>query len=172
MKEITLTTELLQYITLFESATGVVVKDCLEMDDHLIFIVKEGQATKAIGKKGVNMARLREILKRRLRVIEFSPDPAVFLMNIFRTYEPVKVEFSRKRNIIHATVFVHIENKARAIGKEGHNLRIAREIVRRHFEIESVSVAALEEPYEPPGTPIQYPSVEASSSSIPTSPPS
>ncbi|MDG6221516.1 MAG: NusA-like transcription termination signal-binding factor [Candidatus Thermoplasmatota archaeon] len=141
MTDIVITGELMQYISLFESATGVVVKDCVELDEHLIFIVAEGQATRAIGKKGATIDRLRTILKRNLRVIEFSKDPQVFLMHVFRTFDPVKVELSKKGSINHATVYVASANKGRAIGKEGRNLRVARELVLRHHNIQSVSVS-------------------------------
>ncbi len=142
MGEITITADIMQYISLFEKLTGVVVKDCLEADDHIIFIVAEGQGSMAIGKKGEKVERFRQMTRRKIRVIEFAPTPEQFLMNIFRTYEPVRVEISTKRKgVLHATVFVPPENKARAIGKEGKNLRVARELVMRHFPVQSVSVS-------------------------------
>ncbi|MCK4718287.1 MAG: NusA-like transcription termination signal-binding factor [Thermoplasmata archaeon] len=141
MSDIVITGELMQYISIFESATDVPVKDCVEIDEHLIFVVSEGQATKAIGKKGATIDRLRMMLKRKLRVVEFSSDPSVFLMNIFRTFDPIRIDLSVKGSINHATVVVATENKGRAIGKEGRNLRVARALVGRHHDIQSVSVS-------------------------------
>ena len=81
------------------------------------------------------------MLKRKLRVIAFSPDPKEFLMHVFRTFNPIRVELSKKGTVNHATVIVATENKGRAIGKEGRNLRVARELVSRLHDIQSVSVA-------------------------------
>jgi N utilization substance protein A len=51
------------------------------------------------------------------------------------------VALEERGNIIHATVTVDPKVKGKAIGKNGKNLRIAREIVSRHHNIQSISVA-------------------------------
>jgi N utilization substance protein A len=44
-------------------------------------------------------------------------------------------------NIIHATVTVDPQVKGRAIGKNGRNLKIARDLVARHHNVQSIIVA-------------------------------
>ncbi len=140
-QEISFTGEILGYINIFEKVTKTQVKDCMETPEKIIFIVMPHQGSKAIGKRGETATRLRELLKKNVQIIEFSEDPKIFLRNIFWPYGVQNVDIENRGTVIHATITVKPENKARAIGKHGANLDLARRIVNRHFEINSVSVA-------------------------------
>jgi N utilization substance protein A len=141
MVSITFNEQTLQYISLFERVTRTRVRDCMETDEKIIFIVAEGQISKAIGKGGITITKLRNMMKKPIQVIEYSDNPEKFLKNIFRNYNVKKVEIEPHDKIIHATVTVDAKEKARAIGKEGKNLKLARNIIARHHNIQSVSVA-------------------------------
>ena len=154
--EIVLTEDTLKYISLFEALTKTNVMDCMETDDKLVYVVEKGQGNTAVGKKGEHVIRLKEMTGKNIQVVEYSDDPAQFVKNVFHIYNPQKVEIEQRGNITHATVtVVEIEQrgnithatvtvdpklKGRAIGKAGKNLRIARDIVNRHHEIQSISV--------------------------------
>ncbi len=141
MVSITFNGQTLQYISLFERVTRTRVKDCIETDEKIIFIVTEGQISKAIGKGGIHITKLRNMMNKPIQVIEYSDNPEKFLANIFRNYNVKNVEIEPHDKIIHATVTVDAKEKARAIGKEGKNLKLARNIIARHHNIQSVSVA-------------------------------
>ena len=138
--EIVLTEDTLKYISLFEALTKANVIDCMETDDKLVFVVEKGQGITAVGHKGENVIRLNEMTGKNIQVVEYSDDPAQFVKNVFHIYNPQKVEIEQRNNITHATVTVDPKLKGRAIGKAGKNLRIARDIVNRHHEIQSISV--------------------------------
>ena len=138
--DIVLTEETLKYISLFEAMTKTNVIDCMETEDKLVYVVEKGQGTTAVGKKGEHVIRLKEKTGKNIQVVEYSDDPAQFVMNVFHIYNPQKVEIEQRGNITHATVTVDPKLKGRAIGKAGKNLRIARDIVNRHHEIQSISV--------------------------------
>ncbi len=141
MAEITLDTEALGYIRLFEERTGARVKDCLEAEDKLVFLVYPGEIHKAVGPGGVLVDRLKGMLKKEIQVVEYADDPEQLMRNIFYWYSPKRVDFAPKAGGRHATVTVDPAWKARAIGKAGKNLKIARAIAMRHSDIVSVSVA-------------------------------
>ena len=138
--EIVLTEDTLKYISLFEALTKTNVMDCMETDDKLVYVVEKGQGNTAVGHKGENVIRLSEMTGKNIQVVEYSEDPAQFVKNVFHIYNPQKVEIEQRNNITHATVTVDPKLKGRAIGKAGKNLRIARDIVNRHHEIQSISV--------------------------------
>jgi N utilization substance protein A len=73
--------------------------------------------------------------------VEFSDDPEQFIRNVFYIYDVQDVKIEDRGNIKHATVTVDPKVKGRAIGKGGKNLKIARDIVNRHHDIQSISVA-------------------------------
>ncbi|MDH7508808.1 MAG: NusA-like transcription termination signal-binding factor [Methanomassiliicoccales archaeon] len=141
MPEITLTEETLRYISLFESITKTRVRDCLETEDKLVFVVNPGQANKAVGKGGENVIRMKNATGKNIQVIEYSDEPEEFIRNVFYNYNVQSVKIENRGNIIHATVTVDPKVKGRAIGKNGKNLKIARDIVNRHHNIQSISVA-------------------------------
>ncbi len=141
MPEITLDNETLSYLRLFEEATGAQVKDCLEAEDKRIFLIPPQDLRKAIGPGGVLVERLKTMLKKEIVVVEYSEDPAQLALNVFYPYHPIKVEFAPKERGRHVTVTVDPVWKARAIGKQGKQLKIARAILVRHTDIVSVSVA-------------------------------
>ncbi len=141
MPEITLDNETIAYIRLFEEATGAQVKDCLEAEDKRIFLIPSVDLRKAIGPGGVLVERLKTMLKKEIVVVEYSADPSRLALNVFYPYHPIKVEFAPKERGRHVTVTVDPVWKARAIGKQGKQLKIARAILVRHTDIVSVSVA-------------------------------
>jgi len=141
MPEITFDAELLGYIRLFEERTGARVKDCLTAEDKLVYLVHAGEVHKAVGPGGAVVDRLKEMLKKEIQVVEYSDDAEVLTKNVFFPFAPQKVTFAPKGKGRHVTVTVDPAWKARAIGKAGKNLKIARAILMRHSDIVSVSVA-------------------------------
>ena len=141
MPEVSFDTETLGYIRLFEERTGARVKDCFEAEDKLVILVHPGDVHKAVGPGGVLVDRLKGLLKKEIQVVEWSDDPETLVRNIFYWYSPKAVVFGPKGTGRHATVTVDPAWKARAIGKAGKNLKVARAILLRHTDIVSVSVA-------------------------------
>ena len=141
MAEIALDTEALGYIRLFEERTGARVKDCFETEEKLVILVYPGEVHKAVGPGGVLVDRLKGLLKKEIQVIEWADDAETLARNIFYWYSPKKVEFATKGKGRHVTVTVDPAWKARAIGKSGKNLKVARAVLLRHTDVNSVSVA-------------------------------
>ncbi|MEW5936301.1 MAG: NusA-like transcription termination signal-binding factor [Candidatus Thermoplasmatota archaeon] len=141
MTEITITQDTLGAIALFERITRTTVVDCIDSEDKIVFIVRQGEVKTAVGKDGDNVLRLFKRFNKNIQIVEFSHDPAEFVRNVFYGYKVQKVEIEQRNNIIHATVTVDPKEKAKAIGKAGKNLRLMRNIINRHHNIQSVSVA-------------------------------
>lgn len=142
MAEIVFTEETMRYVSLFQDLTRTTVVDCVDTPDRVIFVVKEGEIAKAIGKGGEHIQHLRKRMNKEIHVVEFSDDPKTFVANVFRSYDVKKVEVETRENgIVHATVTVDPAKKGRAIGKAGKNLRVFRDLIAKHHPIQSVSVA-------------------------------
>jgi N utilization substance protein A len=139
--DITFTEDTLRYINLFEQVTKTRVKDCMETDDKLVFVVEPGQANRAVGKAGENVIRLKNQTGKNIQVIEYSDEPEKFIRNVFYNYNVQNVVIENRGNVVHATVTVDPKVKGRAIGKNGRNLKIARDIVSRHHNVQSINVA-------------------------------
>ncbi|MBA3043855.1 NusA-like transcription termination signal-binding factor, partial [archaeon] len=61
-------TSTMQYITLFENLTKARVKDCLGLEEKIVFIVNKGQLGLAIGKNSVNLKKLKFVLKKNIDI--------------------------------------------------------------------------------------------------------
>ena len=141
MAEVRLDNQTLLHIGLFERITRTRVRDCVDAEDRIIFMVDNGFITKAVGKNGENVSKLRKQLNKTIQIIEYSDDPIQFVKSVFHPYEVEGVELETRGNQIHATVKVNPTLKAKAIGRQGRNLKIFRDIICRHHEIQSVSVS-------------------------------
>ncbi|MDX1534710.1 MAG: NusA-like transcription termination signal-binding factor [Thermoplasmata archaeon] len=141
MAAITFTGETLQQMSLFRNVTKTSAIDCLESETKVLFVVKEGEIGPAVGKGGQNVNRLRQALHKEVQVVEHSEDPTRFIKNIFRNYGVREVTFEDRGESRHASVQVDPLRKGRAIGKEGTNLRLARELISRHHDVQSVVIA-------------------------------
>ncbi len=138
--DIVLTEDTLRLIALFSAITKANAVDCLETEEKIVFVVEKGQGNIAVGKKGEHVIKLKDKTGKNIQVVEYSENPEQFVMNVFHIYNPQKVVIEQRGNITHATITVDPKLKGRAIGKAGKNLRIARDIVNRHHEIQSLSV--------------------------------
>lgn len=140
MEGITFDENTISYIGFFQRVTGASVKDCIDADDKIIFIVDAGYIGMAVGKKGEIARKLRRMLKKDILIVEYSDDPRTFIANVFHQFGVQKVGMEDRPRGTHATVKVNPSLKGKAIGRDGSNLRLARRIVRRHHPIDSISV--------------------------------
>jgi len=134
-----LSTESIRFLTLFESLTGASVKDCIVEDDRVIFVVKKGDMGLAIGKGGINIEKAKELIGKKIEVVEHSDDVVEFITNIFK---PIRVtaKLMEKDGKKVAVVTVNPQYKGLVIGKGGKNINKAKELVRRHHDIEDIVV--------------------------------
>jgi N utilization substance protein A len=130
----------ISYIAFFQRATGANLKDCIDAVDRIVFIVEPGFLGMAVGKKGEIAQKLRRMLKKDILVVEYSDNPSTFISNVFHQFGVQGVVLEERPRGTHATVKVDPTLKGKAIGRDGSFLKLARQIVRRHHPIDSISV--------------------------------
>ena len=133
----------IRYIALFETVTNAVVKDCIVDDEHdrITFLVKKGDMGLAIGKRGSTIAKMQKSVDKSVEIMEHSDDPGEFIKNLLSSAKVNSVEFTTdsKGNKI-ATLDVDSKDKKNAIGKNGQNIRRARQFAKRQFEISNIII--------------------------------
>ncbi len=140
---IKITSDEMKYIALFESITGTTVRDCIidKSLNRIIFIVKEGEAGMAIGKRGKNIRILESMTGMKHEVIEHSENPVQFIKN---SLKPARVKeiriIERPNGKTIAVVSVNPKDKGVAIGKNGRNAERVRFLAKRYFQIDNVSI--------------------------------
>jgi len=132
MKEINLDT--MRCISLFESITDAYVDDCVRLQDKIIFIVKKGQISKAIGKGGSNINRVRSAFKnKKIYVIESDDTIEGFIKNMYPKID-VKVEIKDTSRGKLALIKVDRLKRGAVIGKNGEKIKTNRLLLRRRFD--------------------------------------
>ncbi len=132
----------MQFITIFQGIVNVMIKDCLidEEDNKVTFVVSEGQAGLAIGKRGININRLKELIAKDVEIIEYSLDTAKFIRNCFLPIVTRNVTLLDRKSGKVATVEVDNRDKGRAIGRNGKNINKVKNLVLRQFDIVDVMI--------------------------------
>src|SRR6059036_3929065 len=116
MAEIVFDEQTIKYVALFQDLTLTTVVDCVDAGDKLIFVVKEGDIGKAIGKKGENIAKLKRLINKDIHVVEHSGEPDKYVANVFRNSDDKSVSIEPLGEVRHAFVAAKVTVKGRAIG--------------------------------------------------------
>lgn len=128
---------LMKTISLFENITRASVKDCIEQEGRIIFIVNQNEMAKAIGPKGANIRKLENLLKKKIKIVEYSEDVVEFVKNIVA---PVKTGDVVLEDDVITITPADSMSRGLLIGRSAVNLRGFESIVKRHFPIKEIKV--------------------------------
>lgn len=95
----------------------------------------------AIGRNGANIQRFRNMLGKQVEVVEYADNPELFIKNLFSPAKVKAIKITKMpdgRRVAYVTV--EAKDKGLAIGKSGRNIAKARFLIKRHFDIDHVSV--------------------------------
>ena len=129
---IKLTTDLIRVVGVFERLTGVHVKDCLMNDECAYFLIEPGKLGMAIGKNGSTIKNVSKALGRSIKIFEYSDNAEGMIKNFVPNLKSMEVE---NGNI---TITIHVSDRSTVIGKNGKNIKMIREFLKRHFNIDNV----------------------------------
>ncbi|MFH1056453.1 MAG: NusA-like transcription termination signal-binding factor [Candidatus Micrarchaeota archaeon] len=135
-----LSSEQLQLISMLEQNSGVQAVDALAAPESIVFVVKQGDLGRAIGKNASNLERLERKFGRRVEFVEFDSDLNGFLKNLFKPVALENVEFNENAGGQTVVLKVDFKNKGLAIGRGGSKINRARELVKRHFGIAELKI--------------------------------
>ena len=140
MGEITLSNEEMQRIRIASSITKIDIMDCVETDDKIVFVIHRGFLGMAIGKDAKNLEKLRTLLKKNVRFVEFDQDEKRFIINLFKPFKinNVTIEKMGKKSV--AKVEVSQRDKSKIIGKNGRNVQLIKLLAKRHSSIDDVQI--------------------------------
>jgi N utilization substance protein A len=147
-EKIKLTPEEFSYLSLFQTITTAVSRDCIIDDkmERVIFVVHKGQMGMAIGKGGTNIKQLQNAITKKIELVEYSDNPINFIKNIFNSNMVQDVKISeRESGIKNAIVVVDMKKKGIVVGKDGRNVDKARMLAKRYFNINNVLILSPEQ---------------------------
>ncbi|MHB8361835.1 MAG: NusA-like transcription termination signal-binding factor [Thermoplasmataceae archaeon] len=139
-KEVTIDNKIMGYIALFERTAKIPLKECLENEDMILFIVGEKKMAEMFAKNQNIITQLKEHVNKHILVAELSRDLLSFVQNLFFRFGVREIYITWKQGRIDIQVAVDPMKTGSAIGKEGRNIKLLKEAVSRNFEIGSLSI--------------------------------
>ncbi|AUV80596.1 NusA-like transcription termination signal-binding factor [Salinigranum rubrum] len=142
---VTLSDTARQFIALFEDVTGATARDCLVHEKEggkngrVTFLVAAGEMGQAIGPGGRRVKQVEEKLGREVTLVEDADTAEAFVANALAPAVVTHVTVSEQNDRV-AYVEVDSEDRGVAIGTEGKNIKTARELARRHWDLDDVQL--------------------------------
>jgi len=142
-QSIKLSTDQMRMMSLFQNVTGATARDCIEDEkqDRVIFVVNTGKMGLAIGKGGMHIKSLQNIVKRNVELVEYNEEPEKFISSLLnpKLISDIKIN-TRQDGSQQAIVMVDPRKKGIVVGREGRNAEKARLLAKRYFNITSVLI--------------------------------
>ncbi|MCX8195764.1 MAG: NusA-like transcription termination signal-binding factor [Acidilobaceae archaeon] len=135
MSEDRITVEELKFMSIFSEVTGATPIRCIveEESGKLLFLVNKGELGKAVGRNGANIRVLGELFKRSVEVFEYSDNVEEMVRNLFPAVRILEVSVSERGEEKLISVRVREEDKGRAIGRNGRNVKRASLVLSKLF---------------------------------------
>ena len=135
----------IQIMQIFEQVTRARVRDCItgKVRDAIqefeltVFVVEPGEISKAIGPRGAHVHKLEQLLKRRVKICEWSDDCSAFIQNLVYPARVANIEI--KENKIFITPMDN-PSRGQIIGRGAIMLRFYEGIVKRYFPCDVMHV--------------------------------
>ncbi|NIO23259.1 MAG: NusA-like transcription termination signal-binding factor [Candidatus Aenigmarchaeota archaeon] len=129
---IKLTTDHIRIAGIFERLTGVHVKDCLMDEECVYFLIEPGKMGMAIGKNGNTIKNVSRALGKSVKIFEYADTIEKMIKNFIPNLKSMDFEGNT------VTISVNVNDRSTVIGKNGRNIKMIREFLKRHFKIENL----------------------------------
>lgn len=135
----TIDMQFMRYINLFEKFSGVSTSDCFNYNNTLFFGVPKSKISKALGSKSLNLKKLGEVLRKKVRIIEMPSNiegRIKFVSDLVYPIEVNKIEFNSEEVVISASM----QNRAMLIGRDRVREKEFLEILNKLFGVKKVKI--------------------------------
>ena len=131
--EIELGEKEIEISNIFESITGVMPVEMVEVEDALFFVVPYSRITKVIGKEGANVKKLEKRFNKKIFIFGNSNNIKQFARNLFnnvKVYQVDVVEIMGKKAV---TIIAEEKDKKKIVGVNGVRIKGAKALMERMF---------------------------------------
>ncbi len=132
--EIELGEKEIEISNIFESITGVMPIEMIEVEDALFFVVPYSKITKVIGKEGANVKKLEKRFNKKIFIFGNSSNIKQFARNLFnnvKVYQVDVVEIMGKKAV---TIIAEEKDKKKIVGVNGVRIKGAKALMERMFD--------------------------------------
>ena len=127
-------TETIRMIALFEKITKIHAKDCIIDDYCVYFLVDPEKIGLAIGKNGSVIREVKRLLQKDVRILGYSNNAEDFIKTQIPRIRSIQIDNGS------AIISIPPKERVTVIGKNGRNIKIIKEVLKRHFQIKIVKL--------------------------------
>ena len=124
--------ETIEKINLFENITKTKVKDFIDKEEKLVVIIEQGGLHKILMNNGKSIKTLKNMLHKRLKIVEFNQDPLKFVKKFIYPIKAININLNN--NIIEIKVEDR-KSKGLLIGRESKNLNELNDLVKSYYNL-------------------------------------
>ncbi len=129
--------QLMRYINLFERVSRVSTRHCFVYNNVIIFVVPRAMVSKAVGKNGINMKSVGEILRKKIKVVAMTDNIEQFIADVVSPITFTKAE--EKDGLV--TLTAGRQSKAALIGRGRQRENELQDILKIFFKIGKLKIA-------------------------------
>src|SRR3989337_1948330 len=146
LDKIKLTSDELGLMSLFQNVSGATARDCI-IDgkmDRVIFVVNKDEMGLAIGKGGMSIKNLQDMVGKPVELVEYSDVPTELISNALNAKFISDIRITEKLDGDKMAVVVVSDQrrKGAVVGRDGRNAEKARLLAKRYFQISSIHIVA------------------------------
>lgn len=137
MEKIKYDSEIIGFISLINTLTKAKIKDCFRDNNIFYLIVEEGEMMKILGKNGIKIQQIQNLLNKKIRVIKFSPSPEKFFRDLIFPLDVGEIEVKDKSLIVKC---LEKKTKNLLIGRGKKHLNWLKRLINRYFDLKEIKV--------------------------------
>ena len=121
------------------SLTRVNAKDCIISGKNVVFVIREDEVGKAIGKKGETIKNMSDKLNKKIEIFAYTKDAKSFLEKAFREVNFDKIELIESEGKKQLEAILSGENKRKLLSQTKKLKRI-KELLQRNYNVFDVKI--------------------------------
>jgi len=133
----------IQYINFFEKLIGVRTKHCFRYNGTIFFVVQPEFLARAIGENGLNVRKLAEKLRKKIKIIAAPSGTRDIEKFIFAIVYPIKFKratFNEKEKEV--TIEAPLQSRAMLIGREKKKQEELLKILEDYFGAKKLKIVS------------------------------
>ena len=134
--------QLMRYINLFSKTTGIQTTKVFVYNNQIVFAVPKAKVSVAIGRGAVNVKRLNEILRKKIKVVSMPAVDDNDGVGKFVEETVAPIEFNKievKENSV--VVTAGRQSKAALIGRGRQREKELADVLKNFFHISKLRIA-------------------------------
>ncbi len=135
----TIDMQFMRYINLFEKISKVSTTNCFVYNNLIVFAVPKALVSQAIGPGAINVKRMSETLRKKIKVVTMPKDESGLKGFVEEIVEPIKINtLELKEHVVF--IAADRQSKAMLIGRNRVREQELKDILSKTFSVRDLKI--------------------------------